>query len=397
MFDAPPTRPDTTSPIRLRVQAAILVALVVIAGGVMIYVDSQIEAFGLLVGLALVLAWADRTMAGRRVAACCREQSGLASSVALASAVGLIAVCREEHYTLLMMSTVALFATACIGLNLQMALAGVANFAGAAFFAAGSYAAAVVTSATVLPGVVVVAAGAAVSGLLGVVLLLPILRTRGHYAALVTIAFGLMLSTFLEVNDTFGGPQGMKVPGFHLFGLDFNRVMSVGDVDVSFYLPYAAASLLLFGLCFVVVRRLEQSWVGVALDTVRCDETAAAAFGLSIGRWKAVAFLIGNAIIGAAGALFGMMTGFVTPVSAGLPESLILLSIVVLGGLGNNWGAFGAAVVILVVPEKLQFIQEYRLLIFAGLVIAILRYRPMGLLPRPMRNLSRLAARGRSR
>ena len=117
-------------------------------------------------------------------------------------------------------------------------------------------------------------------------------------------------------------------------------------------------------------------------------------FGLSIARWKATAFLLGNAMIGVAGALYGMMNGFVNPNSANFGDSLIMLSILVLGGLGNLWGAVVAAVVILVIPEKLQAIQEFRLVIFALLVIAILRFRPSGLMPRAARDFSALVKGG---
>ena len=95
-----------------------------------------------------------------------------------------------------------------------------------------------------------------------------------------------------------------------------------------------------------------------------------------------------------AGGAYGMMNGFINPNGAGLGDSLIMLSIIVLGGLGNMWGTVGAAVVILVLPEKLQAVQEYRLLIFAILVMLILRYRPSGILPRPLRKLSRFASKG---
>jgi ABC-type branched-subunit amino acid transport system permease subunit len=106
-----------------------------------------------------------------------------------------------------------------------------------------------------------------------------------------------------------------------------------------------------------------------------------------------VAFLIGNAVIGIAGAVYGMMNGFVTPNGSGLGDSLLMLSIIVLGGLGNFWGAVVAAMVILVIPEKLQAIQEFRLLIFALLVLGILLFRPSGILPRPIRDLSHFIGR----
>ncbi len=122
---------------------------------------------------------------------------------------------------------------------------------------------------------------------------------------------------------------------------------------------------------------------------MRLDETAAAAFGLEIARWKIVAFTLGNFLIGAAGALSAFMVGFIAPNNFTFAESLTFVSIVLLGGIGNAWGVALAAFLVVVLPEKLQIIQEYRFLLFAALVIVILRYRPEGLVPRPLRRYFR--------
>jgi len=306
-----------------RAVVALTVALLFIGGGLMMHAESQVQVLGLLAGFLVVFALADRTTFGREVSMICSDYGGFANTTAFVCALALVTAFHGEHYTLLMLSTVALFATACIGLNLQMAFAGIANFAGAAFFVIGSYTAAVLTAIEGVPHLLILVIGGIVTGILAVILLLPVLRTRGHYAALVTIAFGLLLRTLLEVNDTFGGPQGMKIKGFSMFGLNFNRVSSIGPWDVSFYLPYAILAICLFAGAFTLIRRIERSWIGIALDTVRSDETAASVFGLSMARWKVVAFLIGNAVIGMAGAVYGMMNGFVTPNGAGLGDSLL--------------------------------------------------------------------------
>ncbi|VUD69805.1 branched-chain amino acid ABC transporter permease [uncultured Methylobacterium sp.] len=349
--------------------------------------EREWEIVTILVGFLAVLVVLDRTQPGRAVAAACRAERSVANATAVIATLVVLWTFREEHFALLMVATVALSATACVGLNIQMAFGGIANFAAAAFFTLGAYTAAVLTGHTALPHLLVLAAGGAVTSVLGLVLLLPVLRTRGHYVALVTIAFGLLLRNLLEVNDTFGGPQGMKIPAFAPFGFDFGTITSIAGIEVSFYLPYALAAAALFGMAFLAARCLELSWIGIAIDAVRTDPIAASTFGLSPARWKATAFLIGNAMIGVAGALYGMMNGFVNPNGAGFGESLTLISIVVLGGLGNLWGTVAASAVVLALPEKLQPIQEYRLLIFAAVVIAILRFRPGGLLPRPLRVL----------
>ena len=201
----------------------------------------------------------------------------------------------------------------------------------------------------------------------------------------MTIAFALLFKTFLEVNDVLGGPQGMQVPAMKLFGWSFNDNIEIGDITLSFYLNYFIVSLLLLIVAFGLVRRLERSWIGLNLDALRLDETAASCFGLNIARWKITAFLIGNFLIGIAGALFGMVGGFVGPNNYAFADSLILVSILLLGGIGNPWGLMVATFIVVVVPEKLQTIQEYRFLLYAGMVIAVLLFRPDGLLPRPVR------------
>lgn len=370
-----------------RALVAAVVALLSSGGGVMMHAESQSVVLALLAAFVLAFGVADRTQIGREIAATCGDYRGVANAMALLCALILIVLFYADHYALLMLATVAIFSTACIALNLQLAFAGIANFAGAAFFVMGS--SALVSAYTTVPRAFAPLIGALVTGAMGLVLLLPVLRTRGHYAALVTIAFGVLLRTWLEVNDVLGGPQGLKIGSFSIMGLDFARLNQIGPWSVSFYLPHATLSVCMFALVFILVRRLENSWVGIALDVVRSDKTAAAVFGLSIRLWKVVGFVLGNAIIGMAGALYGMMNGFVTPNGAGLGDSLLMLSIVVLGGIGNLWGSVIAALIILEVPEKLQSIQEFRLLLFALLVLAILLFRPGGILPRPVRDLSR--------
>jgi ABC-type branched-subunit amino acid transport system permease subunit len=303
---------------------------------------------------------------------------------AIAALLAVAAVFHEDHFVLLLMLTVMLYSVATLGLNIQFGYAGVLNFAGASFFGIGAYTSAVLNS-TGVPHLLVLPAGGLLAALIGSLLLLPVLRTRGHYAAVVTIAFALLFKTFLEVNDVLGGPQGMQVKGMTIFGWPFNDNIEIGGLTFSFYLNYFAVALLLLVAAFVIVRRLERSWIGLNLDALRLDETAASCFGLDIVRWKVTAFLIGTFLIGIAGALFGMVGGFVAPNNYTFADSLILVSILLLGGIGNPWGLIVATIIVVVVPEKLQAIQEYRFLLYALMVIAVLLFRPAGLLPRPVR------------
>ena len=347
--------------------------------------EKQPVIIGLLAaGIAAVLAasWLGWLAPVARSFADGEDRLGL---FAIAAAFVVALYFREDHFVLLLFVTVLLYVVATLGLNIQFGYAGVLNFAGASFFGIGAYTSAVLNTYTAVPHLLVLLIGGLVAALIGSLLLLPVLRTRGHYAALVTIAFALLLKTFLEVNDVLGGPQGMQVKGMQILGWSFNDNIHIGPVELSFYFSYFVVSLLLLVGAFVLVRRLERSWIGLNLDALRLDETAASCFGIDIARWKITAFLLGNFLIGIAGALFGMVGGFVAPNNYTFADSLILVSILLLGGIGNPWGLLVATFIVVVVPEKLQTIQEYRFLLYSALVIAVLLFRPEGLLPRPVR------------
>lgn len=349
--------------------------------------EAQWEVAALaIVGVGAMLCSA-RLRPARSMERSWRAHAPMLGWLSMALAVVLICLLGEDHFALLMLGTLLLHATVCLGLTVQIGYAGVLNFAGAAFFGIGGYTAAVLATHTAIPHLLILLVAGLLAGLIGSLLVLPLLRTRGHYAALITIAFAILFRTFLEVNDVLGGPQGLKVPALTLFGWNFNDGIELGEqMELSFYLAYAVFSLLLFAAAFVLVRRLERSWLGLSLDAVRIDETAASVFGFQVARWKILAFSFGNVLAGCAGAVYAMMTGFVAPASYTLAESLIFVSIVILGGVGNPVGVLPAAALVIILPEKLQFIQEYRYLLFSAFVILILLFKPAGLLPRRLRN-----------
>lgn len=362
------------------------IALCALVGWLFLDVESQWKTV-LLAGVVIAtLLAAERTGWRQRFETAVFECGTLASTLSLV-AVALIAIAlHESHFALLMLATVALYATACLGLTVQFGYAGIANFAGAAFFGIGCYTAAMLGTHTLLPHLLNILAGGAMAALIGSILILPILRTRGHYAALITIAFGILFKTFLEVNDTLGGPQGLKVPGMTILGWSFNDPIHLpGGIEASFYLNYVVLAVALAFTAYVLVKRMESSWIGLSFDALRLDETAAAVSGIDIAKWKILAFVLGNFLAGTAGAVYAMMSGFIAPNSFTFGDSLILVSIVILGGVGNPLGVIPACLLLLVLPEKLQAIQEYRFLIYALLVILILLFRPEGLLPRRMR------------
>lgn len=350
-----------------------------------LHAESQVSIAILLVAAVLAVILSRRFGVTQLVEESATQRPGLSRLLMVGCCVALIALFHSSHFVLLMLCGVLLYSTACLGLTVQVGYSGVANFAGAAFFGIGSYATAVLVSHTAIPHLLIILIAGLSAAVIGSLLILPVLRTRGHYAALVTIAFGILFKTFIEVNDVLGGPQGLQVPGMNLFGFSFNEGFSLFGLEISFYVSYALLSLAVFAGVYALVNALERSWIGLSMDVVRTDETAASTFGLDIVRWKVVAFTMGNFFAGIAGGLYGMIIGFIAPNNFTFGDSLLMLSIVILGGLGNIAGLIPAAVIVLILPEKLQFIQEYRFLLYSSLVILILLFRPQGLLPRKTR------------
>ncbi|HEX7952182.1 MAG TPA: branched-chain amino acid ABC transporter permease, partial [Burkholderiales bacterium] len=215
-----------------QVKSLALVALAVAACAIVMLLFLQVEAQWKVVafasGVVVALLIMERTGLRMRVEAASARHGTFALSLSVVATMAAAVVLHESHFALLMLATVALYATACLGLTIQFGYAGIANFAGAAFFGIGCYSAAILSAHTSVPHLLVILAGGAIAALISSVLILPILRTRGHYAALITIAFGILFKTFLEVNDTLGGPQGLKVPGMHILGWSFNDPIRLG-------------------------------------------------------------------------------------------------------------------------------------------------------------------------
>jgi ABC-type branched-subunit amino acid transport system permease subunit len=341
---------------------------------------------GLFAAAAATIAVAARLGLGDQVRQSIRANENVFHAAIVLGMLVILVWFHEEHFALLMVTTSLLLMVAALGLTVQFGYAGVVNFAGAAFLGIGCYTAAVVTKYTALPSILTLPLGGVMAALIGSVLIFPVLRTRGHYAALVTIAFALLFKTFLEVNDALGGPQGILVQPIKLFGWNFNDPIKIGPIEASFYVNYLVFAMLLLVFAFIVVKRIEQSWIGLSMDAIRLDEIASACHGLDIARWKILAFTLGNFLAGTAGALYGHVLGFIAPNNFTFGDSLILVSIVLLGGIGNPWGVAVAAFIVVILPEKLQIIQEYRFILYASLVILILLFRPQGLLPRPLRD-----------
>lgn len=298
----------------------------------------------------------------------------------------------SSPYWLFVVITAGLYLIAALGLNLQLGSGGMVNLAGFAFYAVGAYTAGLLALNLGWPTWLTIPAGAVMAGLFSILLFIPILKTTGSYLALVTIAFQFMMVILLDNLEWTGGPQGLKnMPLFSIGGYSFATNLRIGPLELPFYANFYYLLVLLVAVVVIVCHRIYQSWVGVTLSTIRDDEIAAKTSGVNVNRWKMIAFTLGNCFIGLAGAFYSHLVGFISPPNFSFDRSLILVSIVILGGMDNVIGVIFGALLLILLPEKLRVISDYRFLIYGIVLIVMLIFRPKGAFPFKVRDFADLA------
>ena len=296
-----------------------------------------------------------------------------------------------------------------LGLNIVVGFAGLLDLGYIAFYAVGAYTYALLASPQFgmhLPFWVILPIGSAIACLFGVLLGAPTLKLRGDYLAIVTLGFGEIIRIFLNnlnspINIT-NGPQGINlIDPFRIDGLSFASTESLFGVTFTGPQKYYYMLLLLTIAVIVVNLRLQNSRLGRAWEAIREDEIAAKAMGINTRNVKLLAFAMGASFGGIGGAVFSATQQFISPESFGLFESIIVLSMVVLGGMGNIPGVILGAVLLTLLPEVLRYTMEplqlalfgrvlidaetIRLLVFGVALVAIMLFRPAGLWPSAVR------------
>jgi branched-chain amino acid transport system permease protein len=302
-----------------------------------------------------------------------------------------------------------LYVLLALGLNIVVGFAGLLDLGYIAFYAVGAYTYALLASPQFglhLPFWAILPIGALVAAFFGILLGAPTLKLRGDYLAIVTLGFGEIVRVFLNnlsrpVNIT-NGPQGIsRIDPFSVGGFDFSKPERLLGLDFSGPIKYYYLLLAVMVLILAVNVRLQNSRIGRAWEAVREDETAARAMGINTTHMKLLAFAMGASFGGVAGGMFSAIQGFVSPESFVLVESIMVVAMVVLGGMGNIWGVVLGALLLSFVPEILRWtvqpLQEalfgrmlvepevIRMLIFGLALVLIMLFRPAGLLPSAVR------------
>lgn len=262
-----------------------------------------------------------------------------------------------------------------LGLNVIVGVAGLLFLGHAAFYAIGAYTYALLNQYFGLSFWVVLPIGGIVSALAGIALAFPVLRLRGDYLAIVTLGFGEIIRLVLENWSSFtGGPSGVSnIPRPGLFGVELSVA---GANTYIYYIVFVVAVITI-----IAVQRLKDSRIGRALQALREDEIACQAMGIDRVGVKLMAFGLGTAWAGFAGVIFAAKTTFINPASFTFFESAIILSIVVLGGMGSNWGVILGSAFLVLLPEYMRAFSEYRMILFAVAMVLMMVFRPEGLIP----------------
>jgi branched-chain amino acid transport system permease protein len=311
-----------------------------------------------------------------------------------------------------------LYVLLAVGLNIVVGYAGLLDLGYVAFFAVGAYMYGLLASphlfetfpaiAAMFPGGlhmplwVIVPVAAALAGLFGMLLGAPTLKLRGDYLAIVTLGFGEIIRVFLNILDQpvniTNGPKGLnQIDPIHFFGINLGKKLDLFGFEVASVSLYYYLFLALVLMTLLISYRLEASRIGRAWMAIREDEIAAKAMGLNTRNLKLMAFGMGATFGGISGAMFAGFQGFISPESFSLMESVMIVAMVVLGGLGHLPGVVLGAVLLSALPEVLRYVAGplqsmtdgrldaaiLRQLLIALAMIVIMLMKPRGLWPSP--------------
>ena len=264
-------------------------------------------------------------------------------------------------YIVSLSTIVAINVVLALSLNIITGFCGQVSLGHAAFYGIGAYAGAMLALKGA-PFPLALLGAAVVAGGIGVVVGLASLRVRQDFLAIVTMGVGFLFLGLVRKQKWLGGEMGLT-------GIPESGLGAVGDM--AFMIAFAAT-------VFAFSLYLKRSWMGTAFDAIARDQDASATLGIDVARFKLAAFGIGTAIAGFAGGFYAYFARSILPDTFGFLVSVMVLSMAVIGGLGSVAGVAIAAILLTLMPEWFRFINEYRLLVFGGLLVVVMLVSPGG-------------------
>jgi len=290
--------------------------------------------------------------------------------VLLLAAILLLPLVVSSSYIIRIMVVTGVYIILTLSLNLVTGYAGQFCLGWAAFYGIGAYTSALLVLKLNWSFWLALPMGGIVAALFGILLGIPTMRLRDIYLAITTLGFGEIIRLILlNWNDLTRGAMGLPgIPGPSLFGV---------SLDNNYFYYYFMVFLVLLTIGSIV--RIIDSRLGRALIAIREDELAAKSMGIDTTRYKVIAFAIGAFFAGIAGSFYAHYTSFIDPQTFSFSESIVILSMVVLGGMGSIIGSIFGAVVLTLLPEMLRDIAEYRMIIFGLIMMVVMLVRPQGI------------------
>jgi|AntRauTorcE11897_2_1112592.scaffolds.fasta_scaffold02928_5 branched-chain amino acid transport system permease protein len=271
-------------------------------------------------------------------------------------------------YAIVVMINVGIFVLLALSLNIITGYAGQPNIGQGAFFGIGAYSAAILTGKFGIYFWFAMPFAAIITGFIGLFLGLISIRIKEDFLAIVTIALNFIVAAVFQNVKFFGAAMGLAVPTPYWFGEPLT------------YRGYLYLIIVLIVLVVIFSKLIEKSWIGLALGAIRNNEKAADSLGIDTKKFKILAFVIGTAIAGLTGAVYAHYMTFIMASDFNFITSVTILSMVILGGNNTIRGPIIGAIILGLVPELFRFISDYRLLVYATILILMIRFQPSGLL-----------------
>lgn len=273
-----------------------------------------------------------------------------------------------------------------LGLNIQLGSTGLVNFAFAAFFGVGAYTSAILAVNYNLSFWIGILAAIVMSALFGFLIGLLTLKSMGFYYALVTMAFQIIFHLLVNNLKFLGGSSGIsRIPFPEMGNYSFMFPLKIFGATLPFQANFYYLVLIIAAASIYVASRLYNSRTGMTWNAIRENEIAAKCQGIDVDKGKLEASAIGAVFGGVAGAIYAHYITYISPESFTFHFSVVLISMVILGGADNVIGVALGAIILTIIPEKIRFFAEARMLLYGVIIIAVLTFKPKGLFPETTR------------
>ncbi|MCC6544110.1 MAG: branched-chain amino acid ABC transporter permease [Nitrospirae bacterium] len=283
-----------------------------------------------------------------------------------------------NNYYVDVLTIAGIYTLLALGLNIVVGLAGLLDLGYIAFYAVGAYSYGILNTEFGIAFWPALLIGAVLAALFGTMLGVITLRLRGDYLAIVTLGFLMIVHLVLNNWDGLtNGPNG-------ILGIESP---SIGGFTLTSPMHYYFLILILAGVAVFVIHRINNSRTGRAWIAMREDEIAASAMGINVTYMKILAFALGASLAGVAGVFFAGRYAFISPESFTFFETVLVLSMVVLGGMGSIIGVIIGVALLIILPEIFRGFNDYRMLVFGGAMVFMMIFRPQGLIGNPRRKI----------